>query len=329
MRSRSFRRIESGVLRLSRPLLLVKATSGDGRRRGSATQPRSRRSLGNPIVTIVAVCAAVAAVAWSLWTRYVPQSATHATVARFSIPALTSGIVPGNVIAVSPDGSKIVYIARDPARPRVYLALRRLDTETIAEIPGTEDSSSPFFSPDGESIAFANGNRLMRVDLAGGTRRTLADLGAGAAPYGGGWSSNGTIIFSTQSGRMYTVSANGGTVTPLARVDSALYRYFVWLPDGKRVLATRAPRTGTKLEVTVISSETGKLLATIVPGLSLQLVHTGELAYVSPEGTLMSAHFDLRSLKLTARHRRWSRPEQRRSPISPALSRSPFRRAAR
>ena len=277
---------------------------GDVARKTAAGKRDGRtrsRALGNPIVTVGAVCVAVASVAWSLWTRSASQPATHATVARFSIsiPAFAAGIVPGNVIAVSPDGSKIVYLARDPGRTRIYLVLRRLDTEVIAEIPGTEDPSSPFFSPDGGSIAFAQGNRLMRVDLGGGAPRTLVDLGAGAAPYGGAWSSNGTIIFSTQSGRMFTVPASGGPATQLAGVDSALYRYFVWLPDGKRVLATRAPRTGTRLEVTVISSETGKLLATIVPGLSLQLVHTGELAFVSPEGTLMSARFDPRSFKLT------------------------------
>ncbi len=283
--------------------LAALAGEGDVTRK-PATRKREARArthaLGNPIVTVVAVCVAVASAAWSLWARYAPQPVTHATVARFSIsiPSLTSGIVPGNVIAVSPDGSKIVYLARDPVRPRIYLALRRLEAEAIAELPGTEDPSSPFFSPDGESIAFAQGNRLMRLDLAGGAPRTLVDLGAGAAPYGGAWSPGGTIIFSTQSGRMFTVPASGGPATQLAGVDSALYRYFVWLPDGKRVLATRELRTGARLDMAVISSETAKLLATIVPGLSLQLVRTGELAYVSPDGTLMSARFDLRSLKL-------------------------------
>ena len=48
----------------------------------------------------------------------------------------------------------------------------------------------------------------------------------------------------------------------------------------------------------VISAETGHILAKVVPGVSLAFVHTGELAYVAPDGTLMSAHFDTRSLTI-------------------------------
>ena len=51
-------------------------------------------------------------------------------------------------VAISPDGSHIVYSVVYGARTQLYR--RNLDSFEAQAIPGTEDASSPFFSPNGE-----------------------------------------------------------------------------------------------------------------------------------------------------------------------------------
>ena len=56
-------------------------------------------------------------------------------------------------VAISPDGSTIVFAATEEGVTKLYLR-RRNDAEVRA-LPGTEGGSDPAFSPDGRSLAFA------------------------------------------------------------------------------------------------------------------------------------------------------------------------------
>jgi dipeptidyl aminopeptidase/acylaminoacyl peptidase len=71
------------------------------------------------------------------------------------------------------------------------------------------------------------------------------------------------------------------------------------LPDWKRVLATRSPAVGDSSAVVVLSGETGELLATIGPGVSLQYLPNDDVVYLSSEGAPTSIHLDPRTLKAT------------------------------
>lgn len=55
-------------------------------------------------------------------------------------------------VALSPDGTKLVYAAQAEGRRQLYLRL--LDGFETQPIPGTEGAVHPFFSPDGEWIGF-------------------------------------------------------------------------------------------------------------------------------------------------------------------------------
>ena len=118
------------------------------------TQPLWRRAI--PVVAAAIVVGALSSIA----TLYLKPSTTlPPTITRFAFTLgegqqLTNAI--RQVIAISPDGTKMAYAANS----RVYL--RSTSEFEARPIPGTENTqnlsvSNPTFSPDGKSIAFWSG----------------------------------------------------------------------------------------------------------------------------------------------------------------------------
>src|SRR5262249_47734724 len=56
-------------------------------------------------------------------------------------------------LAVSPDGSRLAFIATGPDR-RTMLWVRRLDALTAQPLQGTEGATLPFWSPDSRFLGF-------------------------------------------------------------------------------------------------------------------------------------------------------------------------------
>ena len=161
------------------------------------------------------------------------RSTPVASELRFEIntpPTRVSGM------AVSPDGLKLVFVARNEGQEQLWL--RSLDADSAYPLPGTEWAAAPFWSPDSRSIAFVADNRLKRMDIDGGSVRTLVS-GIPTA-LGGSWNSNGTIIFGNNpAGPIYRVSDSGGEAVTATRVDAPRQRgHFspVFLPDGRHFL---------------------------------------------------------------------------------------------
>jgi DNA-binding winged helix-turn-helix (wHTH) protein len=65
----------------------------------------------------------------------------------------------GTSAILSPDGARLVYVAQS------RLFVRRLDQATSTELAGTERAQTPFFSPDGQWVAFFSTNRLKKISL--------------------------------------------------------------------------------------------------------------------------------------------------------------------
>jgi len=79
------------------------------------------------------------------------------------------------VLAVSPDGTQLAYAASDSAGTK-RLYVRPIDSLEARLLAGTEDASTPFFSPDGQSIGFFAPGKLKKVQISGGAALTLADV---------------------------------------------------------------------------------------------------------------------------------------------------------
>src|SRR5213593_4530187 len=115
----------------------------------------------------VAVLAAGTAL-WG-WLRPAPKPLTTPVV-RFSLtfePGFQASDFRGSPIALSPDGSRIVYVGSDSLGGR-WLFSRGLEHVDPALIPGTQGAAQPFFSPDGRWIGFWQDGRLRKLSISGG-----------------------------------------------------------------------------------------------------------------------------------------------------------------
>jgi serine/threonine-protein kinase len=91
---------------------------------------------------------------------------TPARPMRFviSLPAaapLAMGEQP--VLALSPEGTSLVYVATGTRRSQLYL--RCLEQFEPVRLEGTEGGSGPFFSPDGRWVGFFADGKLKKISL--------------------------------------------------------------------------------------------------------------------------------------------------------------------
>ncbi|HJZ74165.1 MAG TPA: protein kinase [Vicinamibacterales bacterium] len=241
------------------------------------------------IATLALVCAAVAAAAFVLRSPP-PRVARFALGTTSSAPLAISQL--GVDVAVSPDGTRVVYRAGNPA----LLYAREIGRLEATPLAGTENVSDPFFSPDGRWIAFWQGGFLKKVSIQGGSSLTIA---AAQATRGATWGRNNTIVFATVAGMLFTVPAAGGTAVPLplnAGYREGTYEARRWpqfLPDGRHVLTTRGSATD-QYTVTVVDLQTAQE-RDLFAGSCARYVSSGHLVY-NLGGALRAVRFDAASL---------------------------------
>jgi Tol biopolymer transport system component len=118
------------------------------------------------------------------------------------------------------------------------LWLRRLESPDVVFLDGSRGAAFPFWSPDGSTIAFFADGALKKMPASGGAVQVLCQAPDGR---GGTWSRNGDILFApTSTSGLSRISAAGGAVTPVTRLDQRLaqhsHRWPQFLPDGRRFL---------------------------------------------------------------------------------------------
>lgn len=240
-----------------------------------ATVPRRGYRFVAPVAEIGAPAAS---------TPLQPPSAERPPL-RLAIPVEHAELALGaeGVVAVTPDGSAVVFAASHGGTPRLFL--RRLSDFHAAEIPGTEGASHPFLSPDGSWVGFHARRRLQKVALAGGPPVALADV---ADLRGAAWSPSGVIVFApAPTSGLWQIAESGGAATPLTTVDhDAGERTHRWphaLPDGRGIVFTVGHAGAASFdEASLAVGEIGR------SGHRLILQHATDGRYV-PAGRLMWA----------------------------------------
>jgi hypothetical protein len=86
--------------------------------------------------------------------------------------------------------------------------VRPLNAAEAHRLDRTEDARLPFWSPDGQFIAFLAENKLKRVPAGGGPPQTICDVPiASSLEQGGAWNQDGVIIFASTQHALMRVSA--------------------------------------------------------------------------------------------------------------------------
>jgi eukaryotic-like serine/threonine-protein kinase len=209
-------------------------------------------------------------------------------------------------IAISPDGTRLVYAA-GPNVNLTRLYVRAIDGSEARPIPGAERALYPFFSPDGQWVGFSAGGKLKKVSLAGGTPVSLADVFP-LGVFGASWSSQGRIAFAPLlTGPIQQISDRGGNPQPLIRLDKG--EVVQWAPEflpggngllffaASTVISSVARTNGTVAVQSLVTGERRDLLQG--QGLTIpRYAPSGHLVYLQGSN-LMAAPFDPQRLTIT------------------------------
>jgi serine/threonine-protein kinase len=271
----------------------------------------SRSRLGWIAATaVLAALAAIAGIGWWRATRPVAHALiristelTPVTESSFDY-RLDDTIVgtsqPGTFLTISPDGTRLALQVFDPTTRQFLLASRRLDESRFTPIPGTEDPASPFFSPDGQWIAFLGGGKLRKIPVQGGAPVVLCSADNFAS---GAWGDDGNIIAALQQmGGLSRISSGGGTpaaVTELAKGE-IMHRWPQVLPGSDAVIFTVYTGGGPEdANIDALSFKTHRR-RTLVRGGEMARYVTGQngdgyLIYLH-QSALLAVAFDPRKL---------------------------------
>jgi serine/threonine protein kinase len=200
-------------------------------------------------------------------------------------------------LAISPDGLKVVFVARSAGQSRLWL--RSLDSQSAHLLPGTERGMSPFWSPDSRSIGFFADTRLKRIDIDGASVQTLTSgipVALGAA-----WNGDGTIILGNNpGGPIFRIPAAGGEPVPVTRVETPRQRghsFPQFLPDGRHFLffVTGVPEARGVYVGQLDRTDATRLFDADGPAV---YAATGDLLFVRG-GKLLAQRFDPDRLEIT------------------------------
>jgi len=264
----------------------------------STASSRGREYLAWTVATV-----AIALAVGVMWVHTPQEESRASTVARTAILLPTDHMLASSEgassLTVSQDGARIAYVAEQDGRRQLYVRdLSELEPRALA---GSEGARDPFFSPDGQWLAYFANGALQKVAVTGGAPLRICNVASVSA--GGSWASGDTIVFATHSTDLSVVKADGGVPHLLAGSGPAAWPQI--LPDGRTVLFTTRgqaiatmPIDGQPKHIVARTNDssiegpavlgTGYLLqARFIPG--------GYLLYGQSPGIVRAIRFDLTS----------------------------------
>jgi serine/threonine-protein kinase len=208
----------------------------------------------------------------------------------------------GAAVVLSPDGRLLAFAAQASGSTDSQLFVRRLNQLPAVALAGTEGARNPFFSPDGQWVAFFAGGKLKKIATTGGAAVTLCDAPNGR---GGSWADDDTIVFSPNSVRAVTllrVPSAGGKPEPASKLalDETTHRWPQVIGGGKAVLysAARTLTAWEEAKLVVQPLPTGAPKIVLQGGYYGRYLPSGHLVYMHA-GTMFAVPFDLTRLEVT------------------------------
>ena len=241
------------------------------------------------------ITAAVAVTVPSFWGSTRPVEQALRPLVRLDVdlgPGVSLGSFDGTDAILSPDGTRLVYVSQG------RLFTRRLDQPNATELAGTQGANAPFFSPDGQWVAFFTSGKLQKISVEGGSAVTLCDAISGR---GGSWGEDGSVIAALSlNGGLSRIPFAGGSPTPVTDLQNGevTHRWPQILPGGKAVLFTASPSIAYDAANIEVMSLADRRRKTLVRGGTFgRYLPSGHLVYVN-RGTLFAVPFDVDRLEV-------------------------------
>ncbi|HEY3176234.1 MAG TPA: protein kinase [Candidatus Polarisedimenticolia bacterium] len=217
-------------------IVLEETIAGTVEEPGSATAGPGvapRRRAGIPAIAAGLILSGLAGAA--LMRALAPRP-DPGPLRRFEMPAtgpFRSGI-QGNLLAISPDGSKIACVESGRLRIR---PLDRLDSR---EVITAGEAAFLFWSPDSAWLGYGAAGKIWKVPADGGQGTVIADRpGEMTGGSGASWGPDGRIVLGRGEPGLWEIPARGGEVRKILDTDPNVegdLHQPCYLPDGSGVI---------------------------------------------------------------------------------------------
>ncbi len=197
-----------------------------------------RASMGMAAAAALLLSIVASVAVWNLK----PEAPRPLVRSIVSAPAEAPKLAESDVdVAITPDGSRIVYPALVGGR---QLVVRALDEIEVTPLGGLGDRPRGLFvSPHGNWVGYFS-RGLKKVSILGGPPVSICDV-EGGGPRGASWGDDDTIVFATSASTgLWRVPAGGGEPEELTTPDRELgdHQWPEILPGGDAVLFTIVDR---------------------------------------------------------------------------------------
>jgi hypothetical protein len=206
------------------------------------------------------------------------------------------------------------------ARGQIQLQLRSVDAVTVRDLPGTVGARQPFFSPDGQWVGYFTQSEIRKVSLAGGNPITVAENINGAGVSFGVWTEDNNIVFGTLTTGLRRVSADGGAVSDLTKVDTSQGESYhilpALVPSSRAVVFNVRYRDPAKNRIDAVMLDSGQRSVVLENARTPHVLESGHILFQRDEA-LLTAPFDVKQLKITGPLVPLVDEVRRDSPVSP------------
>jgi Tol biopolymer transport system component len=267
----------------------------DSRGAPKDAQAARRERMAWGLAATLALAAVGLAVGWSL------SRGPARRLLQLSVPLDPAGL-DGRFV-VSPDGSRVAFVGRQE-KGDTLLYVRALDATGARVFPGSERAWNPFFSPDGEWIAFFDQvSTLRKVPANGGPVVTVAR--GNFRDSVGAWTEEGWIVLtqpvSGRPGELVRVRADGGPLEPLpTRKESSgePVTSVSTVPGARGLLLTLGLSVAADKQIVAFQSlDTGERRVLARGSSEPRYLATGHVVY-ERSGGLMAKRLDVAGRKL-------------------------------
>jgi DNA-binding winged helix-turn-helix (wHTH) protein/Tol biopolymer transport system component len=227
------------------------------------------------------------------WMARRPAASDRSVRVNIAFPSEQAPVPSLNahpVVALSPDGERFVYVGGAPGNVRLFL--REMNRFDAMPLPGTDGAHGPFFSPDGEWVAFFAQGSLKKVRATKDDGLEPQVICAAETGVGGAWVSATEIVFAPNwSGPLMRVPASGGRpAVAVALPAGTTYRWPDRLDD-QTILATRWRSSADDAAVVAISLSSGAERVIAEPATFGRYAASGNVVFLR-DGDLYSVRVD-------------------------------------